>query len=138
MNLEIRQDATGRWYLMMSTKHRILSDPDGIYKSDRMTLEKDVSYIFISCFIIHQCIMSTRYIEPSTFRENTCTGRYQWTSWFDTNDPDQTQVDFQVTNHIQQLFPDIMCSSPTAIEVCWNFLSNYLLSKKKYLFLFFF
>ncbi len=56
MNLEIRQDATGRWYLMMSTKHRILSDPDGIYKSDRMTLEKDVSYIFISCFIIHQCI----------------------------------------------------------------------------------
>ena len=58
--------------------------------------------------------------EPSTYSKSSCTGNNQWTSWFDTNDPDLTQGDAEVTNHIQQMFPDIMCSSPTAIEVYFN------------------
>jgi hypothetical protein len=55
--------------------------------------------------------------DPYTYTQNSCTGRYQWTMWFDTNDPNFTQGDAEITNHIQQLFPSFMCLSPIAIEV---------------------
>jgi len=55
--------------------------------------------------------------DPYTYTQNSCTGSYRWTTWFDTNDPDLRQGDVEITNHIQQLFPGFMCTSPIAIEV---------------------
>ena len=37
--------------------------------------------------------------------------------WFDTNDPSAGKGDFEITSHIQQLFPTFICSAPSAIEV---------------------
>jgi len=54
--------------------------------------------------------------DPYSFTEASCTGNYRWTSWFDTNDPNLTQDDLEITSHIKQLFVDFMCSSPIAIE----------------------
>jgi len=74
---------------------------------------------FLFLILLFNSVLSQQGIfEPSTFKQNSCTGKNQWTTWFDTNDPDPTQGDFEVTNHIQQMFPDVMCSSPIAIEVC--------------------
>ena len=56
--------------------------------------------------------------DPPSFAEYSCTGNYKWTTWFDTNDPSLVQGDFEVTNHIQQLFSTFMCAAPSAIEVC--------------------
>jgi hypothetical protein len=76
-------------------------------------------WMFLLVVFLFNSVLSQQGIfDPSTFRQSSCTGRYDWTSWFDTNDPDSTQGDFEVTSHIQQLYPSIMCSSPTAIEVC--------------------
>jgi hypothetical protein len=55
--------------------------------------------------------------DPYSFSQGSCTGLYQWTEWFDTNDPTPTQGDFEITKHIQQIFPSFMCLSPIAIEV---------------------
>jgi hypothetical protein len=80
-------------------------------------------HIFLFVILLINTVLSQQGIfDPSTFKQNSCTGRYEWTSWFDTNDPDSTQGDFEVTSHIQQIFPGIMCSSPTGIEVCAKFI----------------
>ncbi|CAF1010625.1 unnamed protein product [Rotaria sordida] len=54
--------------------------------------------------------------DPSIFTEASCTDNYKWSTWFDTNDPNLSQGDVEITSHIQKLFPNFMCSSPTAIE----------------------
>jgi hypothetical protein len=66
--------------------------------------------------------------EPYTYTESSCAGSNAWTMWFDTNDPTLSQGDFEVTNHIKQLFPTFMCSAPTGIEVCR------ILSKQHFIF----
>jgi hypothetical protein len=62
-------------------------------------------------------ILGQAIFDPYTFAESSCSGNYQWSMWFDTNDPTLAQGDFELTNHIQQLFPIFMCASPIAIEV---------------------
>ncbi|CAF2706365.1 unnamed protein product [Rotaria sp. Silwood2] len=59
--------------------------------------------------------------EPYTFTENSCTGSYKWTTWFDTNDPNMAQGDVEITNHIQKFFPNFMCLFPIAIEAQTSF-----------------
>ena len=68
--------------------------------------------------ILFNIVLSQQGIfDPSTYTESSCTGSNRWTTWFDTNDPNLTQGDLEVTEHIKRLFPAFMCSSPTAIEV---------------------
>lgn len=74
-----------------------------------------IVFTFVLLFSFHE-ISSQGVFDPYTFTEASCTGNYRWTSWFDTNDPDLTQGDLEITNHIQQLFSDYICKSPTAIE----------------------
>ena len=62
-------------------------------------------------------ILCQGMFDPYTFTESSCSGANQWSMWFDTNDPTLTQGDFELTNHIQQLFPIFMCASPIAVEV---------------------
>lgn len=62
-------------------------------------------------------VSSQGVFEPYTFTQSSCTGSYQWSMWFDTNDPNLTQGDLELTSHIQQLFPGFMCAAPVAIEV---------------------
>jgi hypothetical protein len=73
--------------------------------------------IVIVLILLSNSVLSQGIFEPSTFTQSSCTGSYSWTTWFDTNDPNLTQGDLEMTIHIQQLFPSFMCSSPTAIEV---------------------
>jgi len=61
-------------------------------------------------------VLSQGVFDPYSYTEASCTGNYQWTSWFDTNDPSLTQGDPEITSHIKQLFSDFMCSAPIAIE----------------------
>ncbi len=70
--------------------------------------------------LLFNCVFSQSVFDPSTYTQNSCTGSYRWTTWFDTNDPTLAQGDFEITSHIQQLFSGFMCTSPTAIEVMTN------------------
>jgi len=72
---------------------------------------------FIILALLSNSILSQGVFEPYTFTQSSCTGSYRWTTWFDTNDPNLQQGDIELTNHIQQIFPDHMCLSPIAIEV---------------------
>jgi hypothetical protein len=67
--------------------------------------------------LLSNSILSQGVFEPYTFALSSCTGSYQWSIWFNSNDPNLIQGDVELTSHIQQLFPGYMCSSPTAIEV---------------------
>ena len=62
-------------------------------------------------------LMSQSIFDPPSFTLNSCTANNQWTTWFDTSDPNLSQGEFEVTNHIQQLYPSFMCPYPMAIEV---------------------
>ncbi len=67
--------------------------------------------------LLSNCVLSQGIFDPYTYTQASCTGSYQWTMWFDTNDPNLSQGDLEITNHIQQLFGSFMCASPIAIEV---------------------
>jgi hypothetical protein len=62
-------------------------------------------------------LMNQGIFDPPLFTLNSCTTNNQWTTWFDTSDPTLSQGEFEVTNHIQQLYTSFMCSAPIAIEV---------------------
>ena len=62
-------------------------------------------------------LMSQGTFDPPSFTINSCTINNQWTTWFDTSDPNLSQGEFEVTNHIQQLYTNFMCPDPIAIEV---------------------
>ena len=68
-------------------------------------------------FFSFNCVLSQGIFEPYTFNEASCNNGYAWTMWFDTNDPNLTQGDLEMTSHIRQLFSGFTCDSPTAIEV---------------------
>ncbi len=67
--------------------------------------------------LLSNCVLSQGIFDPYTYTQASCTGSYQWTTWFDTNDPNLSQGDLEMTSHIQQLFGSFMCASPIAIEV---------------------
>lgn len=58
--------------------------------------------------------------DPSTFQQSTCSGENQWTTWFDSNNPNIANGEFEVTQHIQDKYPAFMCETPIAIEVKMN------------------
>jgi hypothetical protein len=62
-------------------------------------------------------LMSQSVFDPPSFTLNSCTGNNQWTTWFDTSDPNFSQGEFEVTNHIKQQYTNFMCPDPIAIEV---------------------
>lgn len=81
--------------------------------------------------MLSKTILSQQGIfDPYTFTENSCNGNFQWTGWFDTNDPNLSQSDYEITSHIQNIFPSFMCPTPIAIEVFRK------LKKKFFIFLF--
>ncbi|CAF1285890.1 unnamed protein product [Adineta ricciae] len=73
-------------------------------------------FITLFAILLFNSVASQGIFDPSTFTQGSCTGSNKWTIWFDTNDPSSVQGDFEITNHIKQLLPTYMCSSPSAIE----------------------
>lgn len=73
--------------------------------------------VLLFILLLNGVLSQQGIFEPYTFTESNCRGNYKWTTWYDTNDPTSLQGDHELTNHIQQLFPDYMCSLPIAIEV---------------------
>jgi hypothetical protein len=75
--------------------------------------------LFTAIFLVllFSSVLSQGIFDPYTYTQASCSGSYQWTMWFDTNDPNMQQGDLEMTSHIQQLFPSFMCTSPSAIEV---------------------
>ncbi|CAF1120856.1 unnamed protein product [Adineta steineri] len=61
-------------------------------------------------------ILSQSVFSPPEFTDTSCAGSNQWTTWFDSNDPSAALGEFEVTTHIQQIFPSFMCPVPIAIE----------------------
>lgn len=61
---------------------------------------------------------------PPEFTESSCTGNNRWTIWFDSNDPSSSTGEFEVTTHLQQIFPAFMCPVPVAIEVILSILTS--------------
>ncbi|CAF1430265.1 unnamed protein product [Rotaria sp. Silwood1] len=72
--------------------------------------------ILILLTLLNIVLSQQGIFDPYTFNEGQCTGDYKWTTWFDTNDPNMTQGEFEITRHIKENFPDFMCASPKAIE----------------------
>ncbi len=67
-------------------------------------------------------VLTQSVFDPASFTQDACAGNYQWTIWFDSENPSATIGEFEITNHIQQLFPSFMCPVPTAIEVILYFI----------------
>ena len=86
-------------------------------------------FFTVSC-VLFLCLTSvagqTSVFEPYSFTAASCSGASQWSMWFDTNDPSAGKGDFEITSHIQQLFPTFMCSAPSAIEVRSSTLVSFL------------
>ncbi|CAF4682842.1 unnamed protein product [Rotaria socialis] len=61
-------------------------------------------------------VLSQGVYSPPTFTESSCADNNQWTAWFDSDDPSLSLGEFEVTNHIQQVFVSFMCPIPIAIE----------------------
>ncbi|CAF1629761.1 unnamed protein product, partial [Adineta ricciae] len=53
---------------------------------------------------------------PPEFTASGCSGSNQWTTWFDSGNPSTTLGEFEITTHIQRLFPSFLCPVPVAIE----------------------
>jgi len=66
--------------------------------------------ITIAFLLLLNGILSQGVFDPYSFTEARCTGNYRWTSWFDTNDPNLTQGDLEMTSHIKHNYLLIMCS----------------------------
>ena len=62
-------------------------------------------------------VLNQGIFSPAEFTSANCNGNNQWTTWFDSGDPSLTLGEFEITNHIQQIFSTFMCPIPTAIEV---------------------
>ena len=62
-------------------------------------------------------VLTQSIFAPPEFTSASCSGSNQWTTWFDSGDPSSILGEFEVTNHIQQIFPSFMCPVPIAIEV---------------------
>ena len=62
-------------------------------------------------------VFSQSVFDPGSFTQASCSGNYDWTTWFDSSSPNIAQGEFEVTVNIQQKFPSFMCPSPVAIEV---------------------
>lgn len=76
--------------------------------------------IFVIILFVLQVItqvFTQGIFSPATFTSSSCTGNSYWTIWFDSNNPNPTLGEFEVTNHLQQLFTAYMCPVPIAIEV---------------------
>jgi hypothetical protein len=74
--------------------------------------------VAVLIFLLTNGVFSQQGVfDPYTYTQSSCSGAYQWSMWFDTNDPNLTQGDVEITSHIRQLFPNFVCASPTAIEV---------------------
>ncbi|CAF3431607.1 unnamed protein product [Rotaria socialis] len=70
----------------------------------------------IILFILLNGLMAQTMFDPASFTQNSCTNNNEWTTWFDSSDPNFTQGENEITKHIQQLFPGFMCPDPIAIE----------------------
>ncbi|CAF4605486.1 unnamed protein product, partial [Rotaria magnacalcarata] len=70
----------------------------------------------IVLFILLNGLMAQTTFDPASFTQSSCTNNNEWTTWFDSSDPNFTQGELEVTKHIQQLFPKFMCPDPIAIE----------------------
>jgi hypothetical protein len=77
-------------------------------------------------------VLTQGIFSPPEFTQADCVGSNQWTTWIDSGNPSLTLGEFEITNHIQQLFPSFMCPVPIAIEVIRFFFLIMIL--KKYLF----
>jgi V8-like Glu-specific endopeptidase len=77
-----------------------------------------VNMFIVAIFLLQLNIgVSTQGIfDPATYTQASCSGNNQWTNWFDSGSPNIAQGEFEVTNHIQQNFPSLMCPTPIAIE----------------------
>lgn len=76
--------------------------------------------MFVIVVFFFYCIHAVRMqgiFSPANFAETSCSGAYQWTTWFDAGDPSITLGEFEITTHIQQIFVAFMCPVPIAIEV---------------------
>ncbi|CAF3340029.1 unnamed protein product [Rotaria sp. Silwood1] len=75
--------------------------------------------MFVAVLFLFQLtieVLSQGVFSPSTFTENSCSDNNKWTIWFNSGNPSSTVGEFEVTNHIQRLFPSYMCPVPIAIE----------------------
>ncbi len=93
----------------------------------------------IVVFLLHWItgVLTQGIFDPSTFTQATCVGNNQWTQWFDSGNPSPTVGEFEITNHIQQLFSSLMCAAPIAIEVIILYIYLFLSSIiKKNIFIF--
>lgn len=72
--------------------------------------------------LIEKSFSQNGIFSPPTYTVSSCPVTHQWTTWFDTKDPSLQQGDFELTSHIQQLFPFYMCSTPLGVEVFLRFL----------------
>lgn len=73
--------------------------------------------IVVFLFYLINTVQAQGIFSPPEFTENSCSGTNQWTTWFDSNDPSTTLGEFEVTAHLQQIFPAFMCPEPIGIEV---------------------
>ena len=76
--------------------------------------------IFVVAILLLQAdlsVLAQGIFDPPVFTEAVCTGTNQWTTWFDTSDPNMSQGEFEITNHIMQNYPMFICPFPIAIEV---------------------
>jgi len=71
--------------------------------------------VFLFCLI--NAVQAQGIFSPAEFTESSCSGNNKWTTWFDSNNPSITLGEFEVTTHLQQIFPAFMCPQPIAIEV---------------------
>jgi hypothetical protein len=81
-------------------------------------------------------VLTEGIFDPSGFSEAGCTGSNQWTMWFDSNNPSLALGEFEITNHIQQIYASFMCPIPTAIEVIIFYIYFFLLLIEKKIFLY--
>jgi hypothetical protein len=61
-------------------------------------------------------VLTQGIFSPPEFTQASCAGSDQWTTWIDSGNPSLTLGEFEITNHIQQIFPSFMCPIPIAIE----------------------
>lgn len=107
--------------------HLIQTDFSFLYYSTR---ERSGDMFVIVVFLLQWSVgvYSQSIFSPPEFAEASCSGSNQWSTWFDSNNPSITLGEFEVTNHIQQIFSAFMCPEPIAIEVLiiFFYLSRYL------------
>ena len=99
------------------SRYPILTNCFSSFQFDLTVNQSKMLLPSIVLLVLFNGVLSQGVFAPYTFTQNSCTNGYAWTIWFDTNDPNLTQGDMELTNHIRQLLPTYTCASPTAIEV---------------------